>query len=91
MKKLLVLLLVSIALAGCKKEPVDYIKDGENLINCVSKLDQSSILYYQSKATKYVPDYMPVTIWYIEDVNGVMHSLNNYEIENYTCTKVESP
>lgn len=91
MKKLITILLFSLLVIGCKKEPADFITDGENLINCTSKLDQSTILYYQSKATKYEPDYMPVTIWYIEDVYGVTHSLNNYEIENYTCTKVVSP
>lgn len=87
-----IILLSLILLASCTPEaskiPSDYIKEGEKLINCVSKLDKSNILYYKSKATEYVPDSMPVKIWFIEDVKGVTHSLNNYEIENYVCSYI---
>ncbi len=85
-----VIALAVIALASCKKESVDYIKDGEELIECVNKLDQSVILYYKSEARLYKPDSLPVSIYYIHDVNGKLFSLNNYEIENYTCSKIEN-
>ena len=84
-------LIVAAGLIGCtpvERLPSDYIKPGETLINCTSNLDNTSILYYKSKATEHVSDSMPVTIWYIEDVKGKLHSLNNYEIENYVCTQV---
>lgn len=85
---ILIIALALMVLAGCKKEAVDYVKDGDDLIECVSKLDQSTILYYKSDAKLYKPENLPVSIYYIHDVNGKLFSLNNYEIENYTCSKI---
>lgn len=83
------LLLILVGCGGDVDDPVRYVKEGDDLIECVSKLDQSKILYHSSKATKYIPENMPVEIYYIVDVHGKKHSLNNYEIENYSCNVIK--
>lgn len=91
----LIVVMALLALSGCKKDgeynqPASYVKANDELIECTSKLDKSVILYYKSDAKEYKPENLPVTIYYIHDVNGKLFSLNNFEIENYTCSKIEN-
>lgn len=66
-----------------------YLKENEELIKCSDKYDSKNIiLYYKSNATLYKPRGMPVEIYYIKDVKDVLHSVNNYEIENYKCVVI---
>lgn len=90
----LIIAFILLTLIGCKdkdgyREVTSYVKTNDDLIECISKLDKSKIVYYKSDARLYKPENLPVQIYYIHDVNGKLFSLNNYEIVNYTCSKVE--
>lgn len=92
MNKFLKALVVAsvLVLIGCDDSPQSYVKDGETLIQCISKLSgEKPILYYLKDATQYQPEHLPVVITYITDVKGNKLSLNNYEMENYTCTEIK--
>ena len=95
MRTLSAAFLLAFVLVGCEfqaesnsyKPASYYAKEGEQLVECISKLDSSDrIVYYVSQATEYHPTDIPVDyIKYIKDVNGRMVSINSMEAENYTC------